>query len=97
MREPEAVRYDVQCGLVSLAAAAAEYGVVLIPGGDPDDVRVDEVATHTRRAELRAARGPLPMFDRGPYFRTVRETTGIVRPTGWPDPDEGFFAQEVAP
>jgi N-methylhydantoinase B len=52
-REPEAVLRDVRNEFVSVAAAAAEYGVVIAT----DPPRVDLPATHQLRATLRAARG----------------------------------------
>lgn len=54
LRPPERVAEDVRLGLVSAAAAAEFYGVVLAPDGMPD-----AAATTTRRAALRAARRPL--------------------------------------
>lgn len=47
-REPERVMRDVRFGYVTAAAAEAEYGVVIRDGS------VDEVATETRRAAMRA-------------------------------------------
>jgi N-methylhydantoinase B len=44
-RDPELVRLDVQDGLVSVAAAAADYGVVL----DPETLDIDVEATHSIR------------------------------------------------
>jgi N-methylhydantoinase B len=52
-REPSRVLRDVRNGLVSLAAARDDYGVVV----DPAAGGVDVPATERRRAELRAARG----------------------------------------
>jgi N-methylhydantoinase B len=60
-REIERVELDVRQGKVSAAAARADYGVVI---GDP-------AATEALRGELRAARGPLPFFDRGPGYRQL--------------------------
>jgi N-methylhydantoinase B len=51
-REPAAVLHDVRNEFVSVAAARDEYGVVLLT----DPLRVDETATLTLRAKLRAAR-----------------------------------------
>ncbi len=53
-RDPRLVLRDVQHGLVSVASAAAHYGVVLTP----DAQAVDNEATASRRAALRAARRP---------------------------------------
>jgi N-methylhydantoinase B len=44
-REPARVARDVRNGFVSVAAAAADYGVVV----DPATYAVDEEATHRRR------------------------------------------------
>jgi N-methylhydantoinase B len=60
-REIELVELDVRQGKVSAAAARADYGVVI----------GDRAATETLRAKLRAARGPLPFFDRGPGYRQL--------------------------
>jgi N-methylhydantoinase B len=62
-REPEAVRIDVVRDLLDRADAASDYGVVLT-----DTLDVDAEATARRRGELRAVRGPLPLFDRGARF-----------------------------
>lgn len=59
-RPPGRVLEDVLDGYVSAEAARRDYGVVL--SGDA----VDEAATVALRAELAAARGPLPEFDFGP-------------------------------
>ena len=50
-REPAAVLRDVRNEFLSLAKAAADYGVVIV------DRNVDPPATARRRAEIRAARG----------------------------------------
>ena len=73
-REPELVRGDVIDGKVSLAAARADYGVVLALGKGEDEYEIDRGATEKLRAELRATRTePLPTIDRGPgYERMVR-------------------------
>ncbi len=52
-RDPAAVLRDVRNEFVSLAAAASEYGVVLLPS----PLRIDGEATEQQRATLRAARG----------------------------------------
>jgi N-methylhydantoinase B len=52
-RDPAAVLKDVRNELISLAAAAHEYGVVV----DTQNWKVDEAATQRLRAEIRAARG----------------------------------------
>ena len=89
-REPERVRYDVQCGVVSERAARDDYGVVVARDGGT--WRVDETATRRLRAEMDGKRGPLPMFERGPYFEAKKATEGIAWPDGWADPDAGWFA-----
>jgi len=52
-RDPAAVLKDVRNELISPAAAAHEYGVVV----DTQNWKVDEAATQRLRAEIRAARG----------------------------------------
>ncbi len=89
-REAERVRYDVECGLVSEQAAREVYGVVLNRLGN--EIKVDGPATMARRAKMRHARGPLPMFDRGTYFQEIKAAQGVAWPKGWRDPDEGWQA-----
>jgi len=61
---PEVER-DVLCGKVSREAAAADYGVLLLPGMPSADVP----ASDALRARLRAARPDRePFFDRGPGY-----------------------------
>ncbi|QEC47409.1 hydantoinase B/oxoprolinase family protein [Baekduia soli] len=60
-RPAERVRQDVSDLVVSVAAAEAEYGVVLGADGE-----VDGPATEARRAQLREGRPPLAAFDFGP-------------------------------
>ena len=92
-READLVCYDVRCGLVSDTAAREQYGVILI--GDDRRPTVDLQATVNHRAKLRQARGPLAMFDRGPYFEQVKRDSGINWPEGWSDPDAGCLASEI--
>ncbi|MDE0274407.1 MAG: hydantoinase B/oxoprolinase family protein [Defluviicoccus sp.] len=94
LREPDLVAYDVECGLVSEDSAAEEYGVVLNMAGTRPEV--DEAATDTRRMELRAKRGALPMFDRGPYVEAARAAGRLDWPEGWQDPDAGWWAETAA-
>jgi len=61
LRDPALVEADVETGLVSVASALNDYGVVI---GDPS-------ATERLRDEVRASRAPLPMFDRGDKFRAL--------------------------
>jgi N-methylhydantoinase B len=66
-RDPALVARDVRWGKVSVAAAAADYGVVLT--GPVDDPVVDGEATGRLRGDLRAGRpGARPFFDRGPGY-----------------------------
>ena len=90
-REAELVCYDVQCGLVSEQAARDDYGVVVAREGRRHVV--DRAATNALRNGMRARRGRLPMFDRGPYFAAMKDE--IERPEGWPDPDEGWYAADM--
>ena len=90
-REAELVCYDVQCGLVSEQAARDDYGVVVAREGRRPVV--DRAATNALRNGMRARRGRLPMFDRGPYFAAMKDE--IERPEGWPDPDEGWYAADM--
>jgi N-methylhydantoinase B len=65
-REPELILQDVIQGKVSVEAAFADYGAVVLPESEFGLYRLDKGATETRRAELRAARqGPLRAIDRG--------------------------------
>ena len=52
-RDPQAVLKDVRNELISLAAAAHDYGVVI----DTHNWKVDDAATRRLRAEIQAARG----------------------------------------
>jgi N-methylhydantoinase B len=69
-REPALVVQDVVEGKVSVHGAETDYGVVVAeaPGGAP---RLDAAATLARRRRLRAERGRLPFFDRGPGYRRL--------------------------
>lgn len=91
-REVALVVYDVQCGIVSETAAREHYGVVLTKAGRKWEA--DVAATEALRAERIKARGPLPMFDRGPYFAALKKQGAVTRPDGWSDPDEGWLAVE---
>ncbi len=73
-REPELVALDALEGKISARAAREEYGVVLAGTEGPSPAaapRVDADATRALRERLRAARGRLPFFDRGPGYRTL--------------------------
>ena len=65
-RETALVAVDVLQGKVSRHAAHSAYGVVCTGDGE-----VDEEATERLRATMRAARGELPFFDRGPGYREL--------------------------
>ena len=52
-RDPGAVAHDVRLGLVSAAAARAEYGVVLLPNSGS----VDLAATSLLRQEMKKTSG----------------------------------------
>jgi N-methylhydantoinase B len=60
-REPERTAADVHGGLVSVEAAAREYGVVVSADGE-----VDQEATERERERIRAERDEPPEFDFGP-------------------------------
>jgi N-methylhydantoinase B len=65
-REPELIVRDVIEGKISVEAAFTDYGAVVLGDGEFGLYRIDEAATQTRRAALKAARrGPLPVIDRG--------------------------------
>jgi N-methylhydantoinase B len=89
-REPALVLRDVVEGKVSARAVRDDYGVILVPGLDGEP-RPDAGATADRRRELRAARGSLPFFDRGPGYRRLagRDHADVdrVEPVGTPRPD----------
>ena len=57
---------DVRWGKVSLEAAGAEYGVVVI--GPKHAPTADEAASAALREKIRAERGDQPFFDRGPGY-----------------------------
>lgn len=60
-REPERTAADVHAGLVSVQAAASEYGVVVSADGE-----VDQEATESLREKMRSERDDPPEFDFGP-------------------------------
>jgi N-methylhydantoinase B len=75
-REPGAVLRDVQWGKVSLAAALADYGVVLT-GEELDELAVDLKATAELRSRMAASRpADPPFFDRGPGYPTLSGGAG---------------------
>jgi len=72
-RDTSAVALDVQNGYVSVAAAARDYGVVVVgdPESDPEGLVVDEVATAALRAELRdSSVPPVPPAEDGSKLAT---------------------------
>ena len=69
-RDPDRVVTDVRQGKVSVAAAAADYGVVIT--GPPAAPAADPQATAALRARHRAGRpARQPFFDRGPGYRQL--------------------------
>jgi N-methylhydantoinase B len=78
-RDPEAVRLDVNRGLVSAESAMVDYGVVLVEVDNPRfPYALDAEATLSRRAELAANRPPLKLIDRGPAFNKMVEAGQIT-------------------
>ncbi len=77
-RDAEIVAREVRRGLVSVGGARA-YGVVVSPSG-----ALDAVATERLRADMRAERNELPLFDYGPAIGKLREQcmaeTGLAAP-----------------
>ncbi|MFC0082145.1 hydantoinase B/oxoprolinase family protein [Aciditerrimonas ferrireducens] len=83
-RDPELVALEVERGLVT-RDGARRYGVVLDEEG-----RVDQAATEALRAEIRAGRGELPLFDRG--FSDLEELRArCLAETGLPAPKPPQF------
>ena len=83
-RDPELVGKEIRQGLVTPAGAKA-YGVV----ADGEGV-VDLAATEALRAEIRAGRGDLPLFDYGPGIETLR--ANCEAETGLPAPIQPRWA-----
>jgi len=77
-RDPELVALEVQQGLVTLDGAR-EYGVVIAADGT-----VDAGATEAMRADIKAKRGDLSLFDYGPGIEALRasceDETGLAPP-----------------
>jgi N-methylhydantoinase B len=87
-REPAAVAFDVEAGLVS-DDGARRYGVVLKNG------RVDAAATKSLRAGMAAERGAAPLFDRG--FRDIAELKSRCKAeTGLEAPAAPRFQARIA-
>lgn len=89
-RDPAEVAYDVLCGVVSEEAARAEYGVELTRDGPRVEPDLD--ATVALRAELKSARPPLPLYDRGSGFADLRGEGRITCPENWVHSDDGHLA-----
>ena len=79
-RDPALVGKEIVQGMVS-PAGARSYGVVADAGG-----RVDAAATEALRAELRGARGELPLFNFGPGIDALR--ANCLAETGLPAPEQ---------
>ncbi|HEV2036794.1 MAG TPA: hydantoinase B/oxoprolinase family protein [Candidatus Dormibacteraeota bacterium] len=77
-RDPEAVLYDVGCGLVSVQAALQQYGVVV--SGQPPVL--DFTATERRRQEMRSS-ASVTMFARGAFVAEERAQGRVSWPPGW--------------
>ncbi len=71
-RVTDKVRMDVVRGLVSVESARQDYGVVLNTVSDKNrSFEVDEDATRALRDQLRGARPPLKMINRGEYAESL--------------------------
>ena len=84
-RDAARVALEVRRGLVS-AQGARRYGVVVTGAGE-----LQAAATEALRAQVRASRGPLPVFDRGPEIETLRER--CLAETGLPAPRQPVWAK----
>jgi N-methylhydantoinase B len=78
-RDAALVAKEITQGLVTVEGALA-YGVVIAADGS-----VDEAATDTLRAKLRAERGAIEVFDFGPDLDTLR--ANCEADTGLPAPE----------
>ncbi|WP_293897674.1 hydantoinase B/oxoprolinase family protein [Phenylobacterium sp.] len=88
-REPDLVGLEIRRGLVSVEGARA-YGVVTDEKG-----LVDMAATEALRAQIRADRGPLPIFNRGPDIEELRARCEAE--TGLPAPRAPVWRQAAMP
>jgi N-methylhydantoinase B len=83
-RDPALIGREIREGLVSADGALA-YGVVADDAG-----AIDTDATERLRAQIRADRGPLPLFNYGPGIEALRaaceKETGLPAPVqpAWP-------------
>jgi N-methylhydantoinase B len=66
-RPPEKVAADVRDGKVSAEGARKDYGVVIAGSS------VDQEGTAALRARMRAGRGPVSFFDRGPGYALLAD------------------------
>jgi N-methylhydantoinase B len=88
-REVERVLFDVDAGLVT-REGARRYGVVV-----RDDLTVDAKATTALRAQMRAERGPVQLFDRG--FESIDELKQRCRTeTGLAPPEAPRFSDRAS-
>ncbi|MEO0417691.1 MAG: hydantoinase B/oxoprolinase family protein [Pseudomonadota bacterium] len=87
-RDPELVSLEIRQGLVT-PGGARDYGVV----ADEDGV-IDAGETEALRADMKASRGELPLFDYGPSIETLRET--CVHETGLPAPKQPQWGPKKA-
>ncbi|MEL7318300.1 MAG: hydantoinase B/oxoprolinase family protein [Pseudomonadota bacterium] len=87
-RDPDLVSLEIRQGLVT-TGGARDYGVV----ADEDGV-IDAGETAALRAEMKASRGELPLFDYGPSIETLRET--CVHETGLPAPKQPQWGPKKA-
>ena len=83
-RDPALVGLEIRQGLVTAEGAKA-YGVVADGKGT-----VDDAATASLRAEMKAARGALLLFDYGPGIDALREA--CEEETGLPAPKQPEWA-----
>jgi N-methylhydantoinase B len=84
VRDAGLVALEVRRGLVT-AKGARDYGVCVLADGS-----VDAAATEALRAEMRASRAPLGLFDRGPDLDVLRER--CLEETGLPAPRPPVWA-----
>jgi len=90
-RDPALVAKEVRQGLVSREGALS-YGVVI--AGDDDSATVEEAETEILRRDIRATRGPTPLFDRGGTIEEVRAR--CETDTGLPPPRQPVWAKQQA-
>jgi N-methylhydantoinase B len=83
-RAPALVAHEIIQGLVTIEGAR-RYGVVIAADGT-----IDEPATSTLRTEMKAARGPLELFDRGGTIEELRAS--CQADTGLPPPRQPEWA-----